>query len=126
MSISRMGAMIEFDDEEWALLEDLFDPAGRRGAPARYDRRGMVAAILFLARERRLGPRDSAHRPPGARPRRAQECRADDGDDRRADGARRSDGSDVPQRRRAAAAGRSVPSAASSPSTSTSCRSSGM
>jgi transposase len=45
-----MGAMIELDDGEWGLVEDLFDPAGRRGAPARYERRDMVAAMLFVAR----------------------------------------------------------------------------
>jgi len=42
--------MIELSDAEWALVEDLFDPQGRRGVPARYLRRLMVDAILFLAR----------------------------------------------------------------------------
>ena len=42
--------MIEFDDAEWALVEDLFDPPKREGRPARYPRREMVEAILFLAR----------------------------------------------------------------------------
>ena len=45
-----MGAMIELTDREWALVDDLFDPAGRRGKPAVYKRRQMVEAILFLAR----------------------------------------------------------------------------
>ena len=45
-----MGAMIELTDPEWALVGDLFDPTGRRGVPARYPRRQMVEAILFLAR----------------------------------------------------------------------------
>ncbi len=42
--------MVELEDTEWALVEDLFDPSGREGAPARYSRRQMVDAILFLAR----------------------------------------------------------------------------
>ena len=45
-----MAAMIELTNPEWALVCDLFDPVGRRGAPARYGRRQMVEAILFLAR----------------------------------------------------------------------------
>ena len=45
-----MGAMIELTDREWLLVRDLFDPRGRRGMPARYPRRRMVEAILFLAR----------------------------------------------------------------------------
>ena len=45
-----MGVMIELTDPEWAEVEDLFDPAGRRGVPARYPRREMVEAMLFLAR----------------------------------------------------------------------------
>ena len=42
--------MIELTDPEWAVVEDLFDPAGRRRKPAIYPRRRMVEAILFLAR----------------------------------------------------------------------------
>lgn len=42
--------MIELDDAEWALVEDLFDPRGREGPPATYDRRLIVEAMLFLAR----------------------------------------------------------------------------
>ena len=45
-----MGAMIDLTNPEWAVVEDLFDPVGRRGVPARYPRRQMVEAILFLAR----------------------------------------------------------------------------
>jgi hypothetical protein len=41
--------MIELTDLEWAVVEDLFDPAGRCGILARYPRRQMVEAILFLA-----------------------------------------------------------------------------
>jgi putative transposase len=45
-----MPSMIELDNTEWALVEDLFDPRGRRGKPAEFARRRMVDAILFLAR----------------------------------------------------------------------------
>jgi transposase len=45
-----MGAIVELNDREWALVEDLFDPPGRRGAPAQVSRRRMVDAMLFLAR----------------------------------------------------------------------------
>lgn len=45
-----MAGVIELTDPEWALVEDLFDPVGRRGVPARYPRRQMLGAILFLAR----------------------------------------------------------------------------
>ena len=45
-----MPSMIELDNAEWALVEDLFDPPGREGRPARYPRRDMFDAILFLAR----------------------------------------------------------------------------
>jgi putative transposase len=43
-------AIVELTDPEWALVKDLFDPPGRRGVAARYPRRQMVEAILFLAR----------------------------------------------------------------------------
>ena len=42
--------MIALTDPDWAEVEDLFDPGGKRGAPPRYPRREMVEAILFLAR----------------------------------------------------------------------------
>jgi len=45
-----MGAIVELSDPEWKRIEHLFDPTGRRGAPARYGRRDMVEAMLFLAR----------------------------------------------------------------------------
>jgi putative transposase len=45
-----MASMIELDNTEWALVDDLFDPPGREGTPARYPRRQIVDAILFLAR----------------------------------------------------------------------------
>jgi transposase len=45
-----MASMIGLEDTEWALVEDLFDPPGREGAPARHPRRQVVEAILFLAR----------------------------------------------------------------------------
>ena len=37
-----MASMIELDNTEWALVEDLFDPPGRGGAPAHYPRRQIV------------------------------------------------------------------------------------
>jgi putative transposase len=37
-------------DDQWQLVCDLFDPPGRRGAPARIPRRRMVAAILYQTR----------------------------------------------------------------------------
>jgi putative transposase len=45
-----VASIIELTDDEWDLVEDLFDPAGRRGVPATYPRRLMVEAMLFLAR----------------------------------------------------------------------------
>jgi len=59
-----MGFAIELTDEQWHRVADLFDPPGRRGAPARIPRRQMVNAKLFLARTgcqwrylpERLGP----------------------------------------------------------------------
>src|SRR6266508_3185994 len=44
-----MSAVIDISDTDWALVEDLFDPARREGKPARYPRRDVVDAILFLA-----------------------------------------------------------------------------
>jgi len=45
-----MATVIELTDDEWDLVKDLFDPKGRRGMPARYSRREMVDALLFMAR----------------------------------------------------------------------------
>lgn len=45
-----MTAVIALDNAQWALVSDLFDPSGRRGASAAYARRDVVDAILFLAR----------------------------------------------------------------------------
>lgn len=45
-----MAGVIELTNDEWDLVEDLFDPQGRRGVPCRYPRRQMVEAMLFLAR----------------------------------------------------------------------------
>lgn len=45
-----MAFRIELTDAQWARVADLFDPPGRRGAPARIPRRQMVDAMLFLAR----------------------------------------------------------------------------
>jgi putative transposase len=40
----------DLTDAQWRLVRDLFDPPGRRGAPARIPRRRMVNAILYQAR----------------------------------------------------------------------------
>lgn len=45
-----MAYSIAITDEAWKLVSHLFDPPGRRGAPATTDRRQMVDAMLFLAR----------------------------------------------------------------------------
>ena len=45
-----MAFAIALTDEQWELVADLFDPPGRRGAPATIPRRQMVEAMLFLAR----------------------------------------------------------------------------
>ena len=45
-----MSFAIALSDEQWELVADLFDPPGRRGAPAIIPRRQMVDAMLFLAR----------------------------------------------------------------------------
>jgi len=42
--------VIELTDDQWKLVANLFDPPGRRGAPAQIPRRQMVNAMLFLAR----------------------------------------------------------------------------
>jgi transposase len=49
-TLPGMASPIAIENDEWALVQDLFDPPGRRGAPARHDRREIVDAILFLAR----------------------------------------------------------------------------
>jgi len=48
--VRSVGAIIELTDGEWALVEDLFDPPGRCGAPAVYPHRLTVDAMLFLDR----------------------------------------------------------------------------
>jgi putative transposase len=45
-----MSFAIALSDERWELVADLFEPPGRRGAPAVIPRRQMVDAMLFLAR----------------------------------------------------------------------------
>jgi transposase len=45
-----MAFAIALPDEQWELVADLFDPPGRRGAPAVIERRLMVDAILFIGR----------------------------------------------------------------------------
>ncbi len=45
-----MSFAIALSDEQWELVADLFEPPGRRGAPAVIPRRQMVDAMLFLAR----------------------------------------------------------------------------
>lgn len=45
-----MAFAIALTDEQWELVADLFDPPGRRGAPAVIPRRQMVEAMLFIAR----------------------------------------------------------------------------
>jgi len=45
-----MSFAIALSDEQWELVADLFDPPGRRGAPAVIPRRQMVEAMLFIAR----------------------------------------------------------------------------
>ncbi len=45
-----MSYAIALSDEQWELVADLFDPPGRRGAPAVIPRRQMVDAMLFIGR----------------------------------------------------------------------------
>ncbi len=45
-----MSFAIALSDEQWALVADLFDPPGRRGAPAQISWHQMVNAMLFIAR----------------------------------------------------------------------------
>src|SRR3990170_6818699 len=45
-----MSFAIALSDVQWELVADLFDPPGRRGAPAVIPRRQMVDAMLFIGR----------------------------------------------------------------------------
>ena len=45
-----MGAVVELTDEEWALVEHLFDPPVHRGVKGTIPRRDIVDAILWVAR----------------------------------------------------------------------------
>src|SRR3989442_12721846 len=45
-----MSFAIALSDEQWELVADLFDPPGRRGAPAVIPRRQMGDAMLFIGR----------------------------------------------------------------------------
>jgi putative transposase len=49
-TLADMSFAIALSDEQWELVADLFDPPGRRGAPAHIPRRQMVDAMLFIAR----------------------------------------------------------------------------
>lgn len=40
----------DLTDTEWALVADLFEHPGRRGAPAGYERRQMVNACCYVLR----------------------------------------------------------------------------
>ena len=44
------GANTDITDAEWALVADLFERDGMRGAPPRYERRHMVNACLYVVR----------------------------------------------------------------------------
>ncbi len=48
--LAGMSFAIALSDEQWELVADLFDPPGRRGAPALIPRRQMVDAMLFIGR----------------------------------------------------------------------------
>lgn len=67
---------IALSDEQWELVADLFDPPGRRGAPAVIPRRAMVDAILLLGQGPPLAagsPDDAPATPGGSRqPRRVR------------------------------------------------------
>lgn len=49
-TMAAMSFAIALTDEQWELVADLFDPPGRRGAPAMISRRQMVDAMLFIGR----------------------------------------------------------------------------
>ena len=44
------GMNTDLTDAEWALVADLFERPGQRGAPARYERRRMVNACCYVLR----------------------------------------------------------------------------
>jgi putative transposase len=44
------GMNTDLTDAEWALVADLFERAGQRGAPSRYERRHMVNACCYALR----------------------------------------------------------------------------
>ena len=44
------GANTDLTDAEWALVADLFERGGRRGAPPRYERRRVVDACCYTVR----------------------------------------------------------------------------
>ena len=44
------GMNTDLTDAEWALVADLFERDGKRGAPARYERRHMVNACCYVLR----------------------------------------------------------------------------
>lgn len=44
------GMNTDLTDAEWALVSDLFERAGGRGTPARYERRHMVNACCYILR----------------------------------------------------------------------------
>src|SRR5450759_1383859 len=48
--MAGMSFAIALTDEQWELVADLFDPPGRRGAPAQIPRHQMVDALLFIGR----------------------------------------------------------------------------
>jgi len=43
--MAGMSFAIALADEQWELVADLFDPPGRRGAPAQIPRRQMVDGL---------------------------------------------------------------------------------
>jgi transposase len=45
-----MGVVVELTNEEWALVEGLFDPPVHRGVKGTIPRRDIVSAILWVAR----------------------------------------------------------------------------
>jgi len=45
-----MAFATDLTNRQWALVSDLFDPPGRRGAPALIPRQWMVNAVLYQAR----------------------------------------------------------------------------
>jgi len=58
-----MSFAIALTDEKWELVADLFDPPGRRGAPALIPRRQMVkSALRHLLLPGRPATRWNSHR----------------------------------------------------------------